>query len=75
MLGLLSSDSVTLAEQLLQLVKSIAVDDAAAGTESDVDPYTVYNTKIKIQDVSDRLLAKTLGSLEYTVLNGRESFF
>jgi hypothetical protein len=69
---LLTSDVVALAKQLLQLVKSIAVDNT--GSDPDVDPFVVYNTKIKIQDVSDRLLAKTMGPLEYAVLNGRESW-
>ena len=53
-------DSVVIAEQLLQLVKSIS------GPK--VDSFTVWNTKIEIQNVCDSLLAKTLGPLEQTVL-------
>jgi hypothetical protein len=55
-----AQDPVAIAEQLLKLVKSIS--------EPNVDSLKVWNTKVEIQDVCDKLLAKTLGPLEHTVL-------
>lgn len=55
-----AGNPVAIAEQLLELVKSIS--------EPQVDPLKVYNTKIDIQNACDSLLIKLLGPLEYTVL-------
>jgi len=55
-----AQDPVAIAEQLLQLVKSIS--------ESQADSLKVWNTKIEIQNACDSLLAKVLGPLEHTVL-------
>jgi hypothetical protein len=55
-----AGNPVAIAEQLLELVKSIS--------EPQVDPLKVYNTKIEIQNACDSLLIKLLGPLEYTVL-------
>jgi len=52
--------SVTIAEQLLELVKSISKPDA--------DPLMVWNTKVKIQNVCDSLLANVLGPLEHAIV-------
>jgi hypothetical protein len=55
-----AQDPVAIAEQLLQLVKTIS--------ESPADSLKVWNTKIEIQNACDSLLAKVLGPLEHTVL-------
>jgi hypothetical protein len=62
--------AIPLAEQLLELVKSIAEPHPGSANENgcDVDPLLAWNTKIKIQNICDKLLAKTMGPLEYTVL-------
>ena len=63
------ADTVTLAQQLLELVKSIAPPDAhGVEKHADADPLLAWNANIQIQNICDRLLAKTMGPLEYTVL-------
>jgi hypothetical protein len=56
----MSGHSVAIAEQLLELVKSISKPDA--------NPLVVWNTKIKIQNVCDSLLANVLGPLEHAIV-------
>lgn len=54
------NDSVAIAEKLLELVKSTSAPDT--------DPLTVWNTRTKIQNTCDLLLANVMGPLEYTIL-------
>jgi hypothetical protein len=62
------ASAIPLTEQLLGLVKSIAESHPGNAKGLEVDPLLVWNTKIKIQKLCDRLLVKTMGPLEYTVL-------
>jgi hypothetical protein len=55
-----TEQSVIIAEQLLELVKSIS--------KPSIDPIIAWNTKIEIQNACDSLLVKILGPLEHTAI-------
>lgn len=65
------ADTVSLAQQLLELVKFVAAPDQHGVEESqkraDVD-LLVGNAKTQIQNICNRLLVKTMGPLGYTLL-------
>lgn len=64
-------DAVTIAEELLRLVRSIA--EPTPGPEGPsrhikMDPWKVWSTKQEIQRTCDQLLVKTMGPMEFTTL-------
>ena len=61
-------DPVTLAQQLLDLVKSI-YEPAPGGPKVERDgSFDEWNARIKIQTVCDQLLAQVMGPSEYAIL-------
>lgn len=60
---------VAIAQQLLELVTSaFPTSPTGSNPETALDPLALYNAKIGIQDLCDKLMQNVLGRLEYTVL-------
>lgn len=69
---------IALAESILQLVTSVFSAPAPSPNvqkKTTLDPLAFYNTKIRIQDLCDKLIQSVLGRLEYTILLAGKSHF